>query len=186
MSLTTISIEGDFASLDERLARLQKRYTCTAAEMGRILFGYGDADLYPQLVSIAAEALKAVRRHHAYFADHNLYEDGMFWYELFLTISAAAHRVRADKAERYIPESVINKLVVIVIRIARYTTIEELDITKRNYEALGNTLLTFYSEERIRFMRKQAKSSRLAVKRLVKEAIAHVKELRSVASEIRD
>jgi hypothetical protein len=186
MSVNTKTVEGDFASLHGRLARLQKRYGCTIGEIGRILCNRGDADLYPQLVSISADALKVVRRRHAYFAKHALYADGMFWYELFLTISAAPHRVRADKAEKYIPESVLNKLVVILIRIARYTTIEDLDITERNYEALGNTLLTFYSNDRVRFIRSQAESSPLPVKRLIRRAVRRVKEMRSAASVAHD
>jgi hypothetical protein len=161
-----------FAKLHGRLRLLEQRYNPKNENLHFTGIEYGDADLYPQLLSLAGDALNTVKRDHANF-------DEMFWYDLFLLVSAAAHRVRADKADRYIPEVLVNKLIVILIRIAAYTTIEELDITKRNYEALANTLLAFYNKDRVRFIPRQAQSSPQAVKRLVKHAVGRVKELRT-------
>ena len=84
------------------------------------------------------------------------------------------------QGSRYIPEALVNELIIVLVQIARYTTIEDGDITKRNYEALGNTLLAFYTNNRIRVMRQQARTLPAEAKHLVKDAIRRVKELRIV------
>ena len=169
----------DFARLRSRLKLIERRYNPKDENLHFACFSHGDADLYPELLSLAVAGLKTVKRRHAYFANHALYADGMFWYDLFLAISAASHRVRADNAQRYIPEELVNKLTSVLVQIARYTTIEDLDITSRNYEALANTLLTFYSNDRIRAIRKEVKPLPAPAKRLIKEVIRRVEELRT-------
>ena len=67
------TIQRDFASLARRLERLKARYHSTSTDLEMILFGRGDAELYPELLSLAADGLKTVRKHHAYFAKYSLY-----------------------------------------------------------------------------------------------------------------
>jgi hypothetical protein len=170
----------DFRTLRSQLRLIQGRYNAKDENLHFACFDHADADLYPQLLSLAVDGLRTVRRHKVYFANHPFFSDGLFWYDLFLAISAAAHRVRADKAQRYIPEALVNKLIIVLVQIARYTTVEDGDITKRNYEALGNTLLAFYTNDRIQVVRQQARTLPAQAKRLVNDAIRRVKELRTV------
>jgi len=44
-----------------------------------------------------------LKKHHDYFSSHVLYDDGVFWYDLFLIISAAALKVKADRKQQEIP-----------------------------------------------------------------------------------
>src|SRR5688572_29229381 len=111
------TVEKDFAGLHSRLKLIERRYNPKDENLHFACFDHGDADLYPQLLSLAADGLKAVKRRHAYFVNHDLYADGMFWYNLFLAISAAAHRVRADKAQRYIPDALVNELMIVLVQI---------------------------------------------------------------------
>lgn len=168
----------NFTKLRSRLKLIERRYNPDDKNLHFECFAYGDVDLYPQLLSLATDGLKAARRHHAYFENRSLYPDEMFWYDLFLAISAAANKVRTDKAQPYIPKTFVDQLLVCLVQIARYSTINGGDITLRNHEALGNTLLAFYSNDRVRVVRREAASLPAPVKRLVKDAIRRVEELR--------
>ena len=88
----------DFARLRSRLKLIERRYNPKNENLHFECFAHGDADLYPQLLSLASDGLKTVKRHRVYFANRPFFSDGLFWYDLFLAISAAAHQVRADKA----------------------------------------------------------------------------------------
>jgi hypothetical protein len=53
----------------------------------------------------------------------------------------------SGSAVTIVPKDLIDRLIVILIRMTRYSTVDGGDITKRNDEALGNPLLAFYDEK---------------------------------------
>jgi hypothetical protein len=172
-------IELAFSKLRKRLKRMEQRYNPADENLHFACLSIGDADLYPELVSLASDGLREVKRHHTYFARHALYDDGMFWYDLFLAISAAANRVRVDMAQTYIPETLVEELMTLLVQITRYAAEHSGDIAKRNYEALANTLLTFYSKERVRLLRREVKMLPESGKNLVRSAVRKVEDIRA-------
>jgi len=133
-------IERAFAPLHERLRTLERRLNPTKQNLH---FG-GQLNVVPddfdELLALASEGLRAVRNEDAYFRQHALYDDGMFWYDLFLLISAASLHGRTGMA---VPESVLRPLVEVLVDISHYSMRHGGDITKRNHEALGNVLYGF-------------------------------------------
>ena len=146
-----------------RLLGLQQRYNPNANNLHFDALSHGDADLYPSIVTLADEGLRVVRQHHTFFSKHGLYADGMFWYDLILLISAAAGRIEIDHAQAYVPVELIDRLILILARMTRYSTVHGGDITKRNDEALGNTLLAFYNESRIRSLLALSKRESISI-----------------------
>lgn len=171
-------IEKSFRRLRSRLDRLESRYNRTGKNLHLESLAFGDSDLFPLLVSLTDEGLKAVRACHPYFSTHALYDDGMFWYELFLAITAASARIRLDAAQAYIPDAIVDRLLKNLIRISRYSAVHGGDIAKRNHEALGNTLLEFYSTARVRLIREAARMAKPPMRSFLKGVIHHVERVR--------
>lgn len=158
MKTTKASVAKDFAPHRTRLKRLEQRYTTRASNLHFDQLTHGDADLYPSILELAKRGLVTLRQHHRFFSKHALYDDGMFWYDLFVFISAAARRIQADRAQTYVPVAIVDRLIEILARMIRYSNVHPGDIAKRNDEALGNTLLAFYDAKRIRAVRLLGKS----------------------------
>lgn len=93
-------VRRDFKLLRARLRRLQHRYNPARKNLYFDALSQGDADLYPSIVALAEEGLRIVRQRHTFFSKHALYADGMFWYDLFLFISAAASRTKSITRKR--------------------------------------------------------------------------------------
>ena len=66
-----------------------------------------------------------------------MHDDGMFWYDLFLSISVASLQGLT------VPEWVLRALVEVLVDISHYSLATGGDIFKRNREALGNLLYGF-------------------------------------------
>src|SRR5262249_52804003 len=73
----------------------------------------------------------------------------MFWYDLFLLISAAALRMHADRGHHAVPTETATALAETLVEISEFTVPAPLggDITGRNLKALGNTLWAFWSHD---------------------------------------
>ena len=167
--------ERRFQKVLSRLRQLEKRYSSPKADLHFEMLARGDADLFPALAELCAEGLTLIESNHAWFASHSLYDDGMFWYDLFLTVSAASLRVGADHAQAYIPVSLVEQIAVCLIRISPYA--DGGDIATRNYEALGNTLLVFDQAISPPRVRRLASPMAPATKRFVKMTQERVREV---------
>ena len=141
----------DFKPLRARLERLERRYNPDQQNLHfEVLPAADGGSAYPALVDLA---MRSVRRRPALA----LFLHGELavrrWDVLVLTcsfwISAASGRVAADKAQSYIPAKFVDDLLLILVRIGQFSTVNGGDITKRNHEALGNTLLRFYEKRRV-------------------------------------
>ena len=158
--LSEESVKADFVELHDRLRVLEKKYNPHDENLHWYPLAQVDRELYDTLLSLAGEGLKTVHRHYDYFSRGSLYDDGMFWYDLFLMISSAACRAKKDNAQKAVPNELLEKLVEYLVDISEFSTVHGGDITKRNYEALGNTLWAFYSGDLIRFASNRARKNK--------------------------
>jgi hypothetical protein len=172
------SPERDFRAVRARLRKLEARFNPGGANLHFESLARGDDELLPALLALCQDGLELVRTHHAYFSKHALYDDGMFWYDLFLMVSAASLKVAQDTAEAYIPKAVVRDLVTCLLAINRYTAANGGDITKRNSEALGNTLVVFYTEDLVQRVRKRAGTAPVALRECLNWTLKQVEAVR--------
>ena len=171
-------IKADFQEIHARLRQLEKAHNPQDENLHFVPIVQADASLYVALLQLAREGLAKVRQHRDYFLKHDLYDDGMFWYDLFVLISAGGVRVVADKGRSSITPEVINGLTEVLVEISEYTVLGiGGDIIKRNYEALGNTLWAFYSDDLVTLAR--LKGREVGVREFVAEAISGAQKLRN-------
>ena len=132
-------IADDFGELKDRL----KRYVETAAPSDKNLhfarFQNLDEESWVELSKLARDGLAKVQEHDEFFAGHDLYDDGMFWYELCLAISSTAVSYRPATGKSPTIDQV-GDLADLLVNISRYAARSPSDMLKRNREALGNVL----------------------------------------------
>lgn len=171
-------IMADFQEIHARLRQIEKAHNPQGENLHFFPVAQADASLYVDLLQLARKGLAKIRQHRDYFLKHALYDDGMFWYDLFLLISAGGVRVKAGKSRSSITPEVINGLTEVLVEISVYTVLGiGGDIIKRNYEALGNTLWAFYSDDLVTLARLKARE--VGVIKFVDEAISGVQKLRN-------
>jgi len=171
-------IEADFGEIHKRLSHIENLYNPQKLNLHFSDLSKADAELYRELLALSCEGLEKVEHHEEYFLIHPLYGDGMFWYDLFLLINSAALRIIGDGNQTDIPQEIVKELIETLIEITTYTTVHLGDITKRNYEALGNTLIAFYSKEILELANRRMRviSSKRA-KELINRSIKSAEEL---------
>jgi len=171
-------IEADFEEIHNKLRYIEKLYNPSKLNLHFDDLSRADAELYKELLVLSREGLKRAKRNEEYFSSHPLYDDGMFWYELFLLISSAALRIIRDGDQADIPKEIVKTLTKNLIEITPYSTFHLGDITKRNYEALCNTLIAFFSEEILEFVnRRMEPITSKRAKEVIDRAIRSAKEL---------
>lgn len=140
----------DFRPLKNRLIALRKRFN---PEELNLHFGAPkEAEVWPGLWSdieeLAQKGLALINKHRDFFlarqAPSAMYDDGMYWYDLFLFIHAVSvaqsHSQNVlDKPSAETVESVLKCL----IEISEYSSVVPGDIFKRNWEALAAFLSAF-------------------------------------------
>ncbi len=171
-------IEEDFEEIHNRLRDIEKLYNAHKLNLHFDDLPRADAELYRELLVLSREGLEKVKHHGEYFTSHSLYDDGMFWYDLFLLINSAALRIIRDGNQTEIPREIAMELIENLIEITTYSTVHLGDIKKRNHAALGNSLIAFYSKETLElvYRRMRAISSKRA-KELINSSIESAEEL---------
>lgn len=174
-------IENEFEVIHSKLRQLKQIYNPLNKNLHFYSLEKADAELYVHLLELAQEGLEKVRKHSVYFSRHALYDDGMFWYELFLTIGAASIRIRADQNQQIISENIVKELTELLIDISEFTCVHPVqggDIYKRNHEALANMLYGFYSKDLVEFACKRSRESGFKnMSEFVELTIGRVKEM---------
>ncbi|MCH9037383.1 MAG: hypothetical protein IH860_08735 [Chloroflexi bacterium] len=151
------AVERDFRVPRTRLKRLEKVYNPHDDNLHFTPLARADAELYSALLDLAQVGLKTVRQHGDYFLRNALYDDGMFWYDLLLLIKSAGVQVVNTRTQSSISGDTVERLVDALVDISNFTLSGGGgDMEKRNYEALGNTLWAFHSEELVKIARKRA------------------------------
>jgi hypothetical protein len=174
-------IKSEFEGIHNRLNKLDVAYNPQHKNLHFDCLERVDTNLYTELLQLAAEGLKRVKEHRDYFLEKGLYDDGMFWYNLCLMISAAASRVLTDGTQNQIPEHLVVGLAETLIEISEYA-IGCGDMDKRVYEALVNTLWAFNSEELIQQAQQKSHTiNQNNVMHFVDNIILRVVELKKVS-----
>lgn len=176
------AIARDFRPLLARLRRLEHAYNPENQNLHWDVVVNADRKLFERLERLAREGLRKVRKHHAYFLSHDLYDDGMFWYDLLLLISAAARGVLTKAFER-IPLILAKRLAVIVTDLSEYTVLGG-DMTLRNRETLANLLLAFPSDSlRVLLLGRGKQLDNQAVMQFLQHVFAEVQKVQSFKEE---
>lgn len=142
-------VVASFKPLHRRLKKMMGRYNPDHRNLEMDPLTQVDDELYPAFLDLAEAGWRAVRNHRCFLLRHSLYADEMFWYRLFTAIRAAGDRVLEDPSMIRVRSQVIDRLLLVMSRITRYSAHNGGDITKRNAEALATTLLAFFTEERL-------------------------------------
>jgi hypothetical protein len=138
-------VEDDFKDLRERLRVSIENAEPTESNLHFARLRHVDAHSFTDLTRLAHEGRTRVDEHREFFEKNALYADGMFWYDLCLTISSAA--LSYDSSDDKPLHELTESLVLILVLISRYTVRFPSDMNKRNHEALGNLLLAADSDE---------------------------------------
>jgi hypothetical protein len=146
------NIKNDFKKIHSELRELEQIYNPNGQNLHFSCLEKVDDKLYPQLLSLAQEGLATVQKHRDFFSSHALYDDGMFWYQLFLVISAAALKVKTAKKQQEIPSNIVEELIKLLVDMVEFS-MPGGDIVKRNHEALGDTLYCFYNSDLLNLAR---------------------------------
>ena len=171
-------IEADFKEIRNRLRDIEKLYNPHQLNLHFDDLPRADAELYRDLLVLSREGLEKVKHHREYFTSHSLYDDGMFWYDLFLLINSAALRIIRDGNQTEIPQEIAMELIENLIEITTYSTVHLGDIKKRNYEALCNTLIAFYSKKTLELVNKRMRAiSSKSAKELINRSIKSAEDL---------
>src|SRR5665647_2395877 len=139
-------IAGEFEQLKERLAALEKRFN---PEKFNLHFGVLKTSmvwpgLWEEIDELAREGLKKVNENRDYFMECSLYEDGGYWYDLFLLIHGVGVAQSNGQGPTELPAIETQRSVLsCLVDISEYSVVIPGDIYKRNVEALTAFLWAF-------------------------------------------
>ena len=102
-----------------------------------------------------------------------------FWYDIFVLISSASLRVMDSSKANEIPNDVIVNIIDDLIYISSFSIIVAGDLTFRNGEALGNTLLAFHSSDMTKHIKNIRKTIDIDsdIKRFLDGIVKRVKKI---------
>lgn len=168
-------MEKPFEAVRERLDALEDEYNRGGGNLHFEGPARVDEALFEALLALARESLEIVRAHRGYFSTHALYDDGMVWYDLFLFVGAAASKLRSAGLKEAVSPATVAGLAEVLVDISEFSTVHPGDILKRNFEALGNTLLAFPGSSLVDRVRARGlEGNRPAVAEFVAETLAAV------------
>jgi hypothetical protein len=141
-------IEGSFEEMHAQLRQLGKKYNPEEKNLHIEAISTADAELFNSLCQLSGRAIEIVKDDDHRYSKNTAYAHAMFdfWFDYFLIINAASNRVIKSANAHDFPQDVIYRIIEDLIDISEFSTIVLGDLYKRNYEALGNTLLAFYSD----------------------------------------
>ena len=153
-------LEQLFANLHEELRQIEQAYNPTDENLHFSELQKADSRLFIDLLALSEKGLVLVQENRDYFLKHALYDDGMYWYDLCMIISSAVVTAKNEGIQSTIPDDVIRGLVKSLVLISEYALSPGGDMIKRNYEALGNTLWAFHSDDLVAWISESAQKSR--------------------------
>lgn len=140
----------EFKYHKERLRALEKRFN--PKELNLHFGAPKDAEVWPGLwadiEALAREGLARINMHRDYFltrkAPSAMYDDGMYWYDLFLLIHAVGiSQAHSQNVNDDPLDDTIDSILKCLVEISEYTAVVPADIFKRNWEALADFLFAF-------------------------------------------
>ncbi|MGB2964357.1 MAG: hypothetical protein WBB69_10270 [Anaerolineales bacterium] len=126
------------SNLSDQVDLIEKAYNPDRLNLHFYDLASWDVPLFEELLSIGKQAWQIIKNYKSR-------ETAYWFYDFFLLLSRASLSVLSDKAQDLISKEMIERLVFLLVDLSQITTVEEHlgDITKRNYEALGNMILAF-------------------------------------------
>lgn len=154
------NVEANFREMNTQLRLLEKKYNPEGKNLHFEAIPKTDEELFDSLQQLSVKAIEIVKKDGHRYSNKTAYADVMFdfWYDFFLIISAASSRVIESANADDFPQDVIYRIVADLIDISEFSTIVLGDLYKRNYEALGNTLIAFYNKDLIASVQKKRDS----------------------------
>jgi hypothetical protein len=145
----TENIEANFAGMQTELRLIENIYNPEGKNLHFELLTNVDSELLEKLLCLSNQAIAIVKNDAHRYSRNTSYSHDMFyfWYDYFLIINALSKRVMDSVSTNMLPIEIIKGLVDNLIEISEFSTIVLGDLYIRNYEALGNSLVAFYSSE---------------------------------------
>lgn len=168
------SVAANFVDLKQSLEDFVAKAGASDQNLHFTTFRNLDREALSELTRLAHHGRTRVSDQGDYFLNHGLYDDGMFWYDLFLVISRSALSYENEAGQPVDPKDV-ETLVIELVLMARYSTARPGDITKRNQEALGNLLLVTRNDE-LRALALERATDNEIVKDFVEDTLRMVDE----------
>jgi len=179
MQLNEKEIAAQFDELHSRLRELETRCNPGKENLHFVPAIQVDAALFPALLALAQQGVARVRELSWHFSEHPLYDDGMFWYNLFLLVSNAGVQAWRDGLAPDVSSDTARQIVEALVDISEFSSVHRGDIVKRNHEALGNIMYGLYSPQLSDVARRRAETSgNPKVADFVARTIARVEEVR--------
>jgi hypothetical protein len=126
------SIAGEFKELRERLVALDKRFN---PEKLNLHFGAPRTStvwsgLWEEIDQLAREGLKKVNEHRDYFLENGMYDDGGYWYELFLLVHGAGVAQSHGQGPAELPSLETQRSILsCLVDISEYGVVLSLEIS---------------------------------------------------------
>lgn len=175
-----VGIEAYFVEMQAELRQIENIYNPQGRNLHFESFQSVDSELFEKLLYLSNRAILIVKDDEHRYAKDNCYSGAMFnfWYDYFLIMNAISKHVIESGGKENYPYKTIKSLIDNLIIISEFSIIVLGDIFKRNYEALGNTLLAFYDSNLISFVEIQKASfTSERVKSFVDGAIKNVRKI---------
>jgi hypothetical protein len=154
-------IKAYFEKIHNQLKRLEKKYNPNRKDLhfANEAIPKVDDKLFYNLLKLSGKAIDIIKDEQNHYSNKTAYAHVMFdfWYDYFLLISSASIRINTSANSNDYPQETIYNIIEDLINISEFSTIVSGDLYFRNHEALGNTLLAFYSVNLMNFLKNKKK-----------------------------
>ena len=155
----TENIAAYFEEILDQLRQIEEKYNPKENNLhfAAEAIPQADEELFCNLLQLSGKAIAIVKDEKDHYLNSTPYAGRMFkfWYDYFMIVSSASIRVKATANSADISQATIYSIIKELIYISEFSIIVSGDLYKRNYEALGNTLLAFYSDDLMNLIKKE-------------------------------
>ncbi len=155
----TEGITKYFYQLNNQLGQLERKYNPQKTNLHFECEDIPNVEdpLFSELLELSRKAIEIIKDEPDRYSNRTPYAHGLFgfWYEFFLIISSASIRVKKSENSDNFSKETIYGIIQNLIDISEFSIIVSGDLYFRNREALGNTLLAFYSDDLINMVNKK-------------------------------
>jgi len=185
----TENITEYFDELNNQLIQLERKYNPqkTNLHFEDEVIPTVDDQLFYELLKLSRKAIEIIKDEPDRYSNRTPYARGLFdfWCEYFIMVSSASIRVKKSANSDNFSKETIYSIIQNLIDISELSIIVSGDLYFRNREALGNTLLAFYSDDLINMVKKKKATIKSKnVRGFVDETAKAVERRRKVKANI--
>lgn len=180
--MTERRIAEYFDELNDQLRRIEKKYNPKKDNLHFEAISKVDDQLFYDLLQLSGKAIEIIKDQPDHYSNKTAYAHRMFefWYDYFLIISSASIRAKESASSGDYSKETIHGVIQHLIDISEFSVIVLGDLYFRNSEALGNTILAFYSDDLIDLVRKKKKTIKSkSVKGFLDDTIKKVERIKT-------